>query len=153
MGCFYSSKRGLSTVVTSAMLLSSVAVLGTLVIDWSNSNLLNRQSYLESTFSANTNKLNEYLVVENVWFGGNDPTKYVNITLTNVGEIGLNVTKIEFVDPIDDDKLASYVFTNGGMLSKKSFSVTPNFSWQDNSAFDIVVTTLRDSIYRIQVLP
>lgn len=148
-----SSKRGLSTVVTSAILLSSVAVLGTFVVGWSNSNLLNHQSLLESTFSTNVNRLNEYLIIENVWFGGASSTKYVNITLTNIGYTGLNVTKIEFVDPADNGKLALFKFTNGGMSSKESFSVQPIFSWQDNSAFDIVVTTLRDSIYRTQVLP
>ena len=85
-------RRALASIVTSAILLSSIAIMGVGLVGWSNSNLMGHQKTLENTFSKNINKLNEHVIFEKVWFGGTSPNKFVNVTATNSGDIGLNVT-------------------------------------------------------------
>jgi len=104
------TQRGLSTVVATALMLSAVAVLGTTLVLWSNSNLRGYETSLATTSSDNTNRINEFLVIENVWFcKGNclHGTHNVNITLANYGNIGLNVTQIKL-----NDTRYVYTFTN-----------------------------------------
>ena len=85
------SKRGLSTAVTSAILLTAVAVMGIMLVSWSNMNLTRHQQDLDASFSDNLNRINEELLLGNIWFG-NTPSNNINITMNNVGTVGLNVT-------------------------------------------------------------
>ena len=142
-------KRGLSTVVASAILLSAVAVLGTAVVGWSNSNLNIHQTELQTAFSSNLNKLNENVVFEYVWFG----TNFVNITLANVGTVGLDVNTVEFVDPDNAASLHKETLSNGKIFPNKSISPQITYSWTSGQTFDVVITTARDVIFRTQVLP
>ncbi|MEX0911197.1 MAG: hypothetical protein WDZ43_03600, partial [Nitrosopumilaceae archaeon] len=64
-------RRGLAGVVTGAILLSAVGILGSGLVSWTNSNLSTHQQVLDSSYSKATNKINEFLIIENVWFGGN----------------------------------------------------------------------------------
>lgn len=146
-----SKRRALSTVVTSAILISAVAIMGVLVVAWSNSNLASQQKSLESTFATNMNKLKETLVFENVYFDSN-PSKAVNITLYNSGEIGLNVTDIKFVNYTDGTQLFQTELSGGGIVSKDTLAYNASYSWIDDKPFDIVVTTERDSIFKKRVL-
>jgi len=68
-------KRGLSTVVTTAILLSAVSIMGIYLVGWSNSSLLTQQLNLENSFNDKLNKLNEDIFIENVWFN-DDPYRY-----------------------------------------------------------------------------
>jgi len=142
-------KRGLSTVVASAILLSAVAVLGTAVVGWSNSNLNIHQTELQTAFSSNLNKLNENVVFEYVWFG----TNFVNITLANVGTVGLDVNTVEFVDPDNAASLHKETLSNGKIFPNKSISPQITYSWTSGQTFDVVITTARGVIFRTQVLP
>ncbi|MEX0764539.1 MAG: hypothetical protein WEC35_04525 [Nitrosopumilaceae archaeon] len=144
------SRRGLAGVVTGTILLSAVAVLGSGLVSWTNSNLFTHQQDLQSSYSKATNKINEFLIVENVWFGGNFPQKFVNITMTNVGNVGLNVTEIELTNSAG---IIKYQFSNGGILPGKSYSPPLSYDWVDNQLVDITITTSRDSIYKTQALP
>ncbi len=148
----FAHRKALASIVTSTILLSSVAILGVGLVGWSNSNLMNHQKNLESTFSKNVNKFNESVFFENIWFGGT-PSKYVNMTITNNGQIGMNVTKIKFTNPADQNVLLSTDITNGGMLTANSYSVQISYEWTSGNAFDIVVDTQRGNIYRTQVSP
>ena len=143
------SRRGLASVITGAILLSAVAVLGSGLVSWTNSSLFTHQQSLESSYSTATNKINEFLLIENVWFGEN-PQKFVNITMTNVGNVGLNVTKIELTT---SDGSIEYQFSNGAILPEKSYSPPISYEWTDNELVDITVTTSRGSIYKTQALP
>ena len=86
-------RRALSTVVSSAILISAVAIMGVMLVGWSNTNLFTKQAELESSFSEKINKLNEDITVEKIWFGTSP--NVVNVTMNNVGTIGLNITRIE----------------------------------------------------------
>lgn len=143
------SRRGLAGIVTGAILLSAVAALGSGLVSWTNSNLFTHQQDLESSYSKATNKINEFLIIENVWFGEN-PQKFVNITMTNVGNVGLNVTKIELTSSAGS---VEYQFSNGAILPEKSYSPPISYAWSDNQLVDITVITSRGSIYKTQALP
>jgi len=150
---FRISRRGLSTVVTSAMLLSSVGVLGAGVVVWANDNLGNHKYELQTTFDDNMNKLNEFLIYDNVWFGGTSPNKFVNITLNNAGTVILNITDIKFTGVNGGSTLDSFSLSDGEILPDGLFSIKRDYEWNENVPIDIHVTTQRGSIYISQVMP
>ncbi len=139
-------KRGLSTVVTTAILLSAVSVMGIYLVGWSNSSLLIQQLNLENSFNDKINKLNEDIFIENVWF--NDDPYTVNVTINNVGVIGLNITQIKLVNSSDT---TIFAITNGGVVPKNTYSFQDTYVWVKNEIIDIYVTTARDRIFTTQV--
>ena len=149
----FAHRRGLASVVTSAILLSSVAILGVGLVGWSNSNLLSHQQNLENTFTQNVNKLNEYVTFEKVWFGGTSPNKFVNVTVTNTGNVGLNVTSIQFVNSTTLNEINLSTITDGGLINSQSYSTEINYEWINDAEFDILLKSNRDSQFRTQVSP
>lgn len=149
----FTHRRALASIVTSAILLSSIAILGVGLVGWSNANLLSHQRDLETTFSKNINKLNEHITFEKIWFGGTDPDKFVSITITNTGNIGLNVTEIRFIDSDDSTELFSTTIDDGGIAMLDSYISEINYDWTSGSAFDVLVNTNRDTLFRTQVSP
>ena len=144
-------KRALSTVVTSAILLSAVAVMGTMVVTWANMKLNSQEQELSLTFSDNINKLNEDFIVENVWY--DYVLNNVNVTITNVGIIGLNVTEIKFTD-YSSGGLVTLSITDGGILVQESFNTNVTYSGlTSGDVFNVVVTSERGNIIQKQVLP
>lgn len=143
-------KRALSTVVTSAMLLSAVAVMGTMVVGWANIKLNNQEQELSLTFSNNINKLNEDFIVENVWY--DYVLNNVNVTITNVGIIGLNVTEIKFAD--SSGELVVLSIREGGITKQESFNTNVTHpGLTSGKIFDVIVTSERENIIQKQVLP
>jgi len=145
------SRRGLSTVVTGVIMLSAVAVLGTAIVAWSNSNLFSQQQVLSTQLSTNVNKIKESIVIENVWFKTGTP-KYINITLNNVGTIGLNVTTIK-IDNKTDGTIDQINQTNDAVLPGKTKSYQIKFGWQTNIPIKIFITTARDNIFTTEDSP
>jgi len=143
------TKRGLSGTVSAAVLVSAVAVMGVFVVGWSQSNLIQHQNALENTFSDKINRLNEQATFENVWFGGTGPNKFVNVTVANIGIVGLNVTQIEFVEATT----TIFTITDGGLVPSNTYSLEELYSWTSGTTLDVVVTTGRGNIYTTQVLP
>jgi len=139
-------KRGLSTVITTAILLTAVSIMGIYLVGWSSSSLLNNQIKLENTFNDKINKLNEEIFIENVWF--NDDPYTVNVTINNVGIVGLNVTQIKLVNSSDT---TIFAITNGGIVPKNTYSLQDTYVWVKNEIVDIYVTTARDRIFTTQV--
>jgi len=143
-------RRGLSTVVTGVIMLTAVSMLGSMIVVWANSNLSTQQEEMQNTFSQHANKIKEELVVENVWFK-DSTSDYLNITLNNVGTIGLNVTEIKLVGVSGNKDVTITKFTQGGFLPQGTNSTQIEYDWMNNSPIDIFVTTLRGSIFRTQV--
>jgi len=145
-----STRRGLSTVVTGVIMLSAVAVLGTMIVAWSNTNLFSHQQILNTQLSTNVNKIKESLMIENVWFNTTN-TGYVNITLNNVGTIGFNVTEIRLTS-IYLDRINS---TNVPMLPSGTFSVSTNYPWETDPAapVKVIITTARGNIFKTEAAP
>jgi len=145
---FAHARRGLSTVVTSAIMLTAVAVMGTAIVTWSNGNLKTFETSLSTLYATNTNKINEFVTIENIafcqnCFGGQQPHA-INVTLTNSGTIGLNVTQITI-------NTSTYKITNGGLLPGKSNLWELNYNWKSQIPITISVTTNRVSIFTTQV--
>ena len=143
------SRSGLSTVVVSMIMLSAVTLMGSGIVSWSNTNLFSHQKDLQNTFSTNVNKINEDLVIENVWFG-KTPQKFLNVTLSNIGNIGVNVTKIQLINSTHN---ITYEFNDVEIVPQKSGSKIINNQWGNNQPVDILVTTQRGSIFRTQASP
>src|SRR2546423_8458907 len=144
------SRRGLATVVTGAIMLTAVAVMGTGIVSWANSNLFGHERVLESSYSTNVNKINEYLTVENVWFGGTAPNQFVNITMNNPSTIGLNVTQIQLKTSTTN---TNQQFTNQPVLPKNSISIQFQYAYTSKVPIDIYITTARNSIFTTHALP
>jgi archaellum component FlaF (FlaF/FlaG flagellin family) len=111
------SRRGLSTIVTSAILLTSVAVIGTALVGWSNNNLKVFETSLANTISTNTNQINENLNIENLAFcincGIATSKNVINVTLTNTGTVSVNVTKIQ----VNGTAINSYYYSTSSPYS------------------------------------
>lgn len=162
-------RRGLSNVVTSAILLTSVTVLGSGLVAWSNGNLSAFELSLANTSSAATNKINEALLIENVAFqmkGSLIPyipaNSIVNVTLTNTGTLSLNVTQIQFNNTIIQTYLSSTgqpvsTVLPARILPQQSLTVSTILpsptTWHSKSSSTITVTTARGSIVTIQAAP
>jgi len=143
------SKRGLSTAVSSAILLTAVTVMGIMIVSWSETNLTRHQQNLDSFFSDHVNRINEELFIDNVWFGSPPSyiSKFVNITVANVGTVGISITDIEFVDS-SSGTLASFSVI-GAPNPKETVSFEQAYSWLSDTPFDIIVTTARGNSFKI----
>lgn len=141
-------RRALSTVVTTMIMISAVAVMGSFVVSWANSNLSTHQTNLQTTYSASTNKLNEKIIFENVWTSTLPNT--INITVNNVGTTGLNVTEIKINH--NSQQIYLWKVIDGELIIGKSYSLNQTYTSQGNP-IDVFVTTERGNIFRTQVSP
>lgn len=139
------NRRGLSTVVSSAIIMSAVSIMGVMLVGWSNTNLFNQQIEIENSFNDKMNKLNESLLIENIWFGTSP--NVVNVTMTNYGFIGLNVTQIKMVNSTDT---LIFTITDGGMQPSTDFSIQETYNWNPGETVDFSVTTNRGNIITSQ---
>ena len=144
----HTKRRALATVVSTGILLSAVAIMGSMLTAWSNSIFATEQDELNAVYAEGVNKLNEFLVIEHVWFG-NNPTKFVNLTMSNVGNVGLNVTKITLDNSIDKTNL---VITNGGIIRTDDFSTEIPYNWTTTDPIQVTITTEKGTIYQTYVM-
>ena len=138
-------RRAIATVVSTVILLSAVSIMGVMLVAWANTSLFTKQMELESSFNDKMNKLNEDLLVENIWFGTNP--SFVNITMTNVGSIGFNVTKIQIQN--STDTLLVY-YTDGGVPAGEDYSIQETYYWNAGETVDFIVTTNRGNLFTAQ---
>ena len=144
----HAKRRALATVVSTGILLSAVAIMGSMLTAWSNSIFANEQQELNTVYAESVNRLNEFLVIEHVWFG-NNPSKFINLTMSNVGNNGLNVTKITLDNSIDRTDL---LITNGGIVQNDVFSTEITYNWTTTEPIQVSVTTEKGSIYQTYVM-
>ena len=144
-------RRALATVVTTGILLSAVAIMGSMLTAWSNSIFATEQHEMNTVYAEGVNKLNEFLVIEHVWFGNETdvPNKFVNLTLSNVGNVGLNITKIRLDNSIDK---TDYFINTGGISRGNYFSTEVNYNWTTTEPIQITITTEKGSIYQTFVM-
>lgn len=140
----HTKRRALATIVSTGILLSAVAIMGSMLTAWSNSIFASEQTEMNTVYSDGVNKLNEFLVIEHIWFG-NIPNKFLNLTMSNVGNNGLNVTKITLDNSIDKTDL---LVTNGGILRDASLSREITYNWTTTDPILVTITTEKGSIYQ-----
>ena len=138
-------RRGLTTVVTTAILIAAVSIMGVMLVGWSNTNLITKQANLESSFNDKMNKLNEDLLVENIWFGSNPYV--VIVTLNNIGSVGFNVTDIQIKNSTDN---LIFSLTNAGVPPSDDFSIQETYYWNSGETVDFTITTNRGNIFTFQ---
>ena len=144
------TQRALTTPVVSAILLAAVATLGVYLVGWSNTTLTLNQVELEATFSNKMNKLGEEILIEHVWFGTGPNGQFVNVTLSNIGTLGITLTEIELVNSTDTHTIT---IISGDLLPDEVFSLEENYVWTSSTETDLIVTTARGNFFTTQVTP
>ncbi len=138
-------RRALATVVSTAIILAAVSIMGVMLIAWANTSLYTKQVELESSFNTQMNKLNEDLLVEHIWFGTSP--NIVNVTINNVGSIGFNVTKIEIKN---STSVLNVIITDGGIISSGDYSIQETYNWNSGETVDFRIFTDRGNIFTAQ---
>ncbi|HET6457840.1 MAG TPA: hypothetical protein VFG24_03045 [Nitrosopumilaceae archaeon] len=158
-------RRALSTVVTTAIMLTAVAAIGTAVVAWSNTSLRTYEFNLATSASDKTNKINEMLIIENVVLKPDVPLPLpdnpaaINITIRNTGTVGFNVTQIQVSDSPnniivnDAKKCAPNCSATGATITPRSSGwFYYQFGWSSNKIVTIQVTTIRGTTVTTQAM-
>ena len=138
-------KRAIATVVSTAIILSAVSIMGVALVAWANTNLATKQMELESSFNTKMNKLNEDLLVEHIWFGTGP--SMVNVTITNVGSIGFNVTEIRLQNSTDT---LFFYYSDGGVPAGGDYSIEESYNWNAGETVNFRITTDRGNQFTAQ---
>ena len=146
------NRHALADVVTSAIILSAVSIMGVMMLAWSTTSLSTQKQAIEETFSTQTNKINEDLVFDNVDFSTVCPGKCINFTMSNVGTLGLNVTEIQLINGTTLANLQYFYYTGGGIVTSGSFSTNATYSWISGGDYDITVITDRGNQFTTSVI-
>lgn len=139
------NRRGLSTVVSSAIIMAAVSIMGVMLVAWANTNLFTQQIEMENSFNSKMNKLNESLLVENIWFGTSPSV--VNVTLSNYGIIGLNVTEIWLKNSTET---LIFTISDGGIVPSGDYSMEKTYYWNPSETVDFTIFTQRGNIFTSQ---
>jgi len=149
-------RRGIATVVTSAILLSAVSILGVTMLAWSQSSMLEQKMEIEEIFNTQMNKITEDIIFENVWFAipnGVMTENHLNVTLTNIGILGLNVTEIHVTNVTGTNNTNFiYYHTDAGIPKSDSFSTNTTFPWITGDELNILIFTDRGNQFITQVV-
>ncbi len=143
------SHRALSSIVTSMVLLVATVILGSAVVMWSNGNFSVSKAIATTLYATNVNKFTEQLVVENTWFG-TTPSKFINVTLYNVGFTGISITDIKIKN---STKTVDIPIIHGNILPQKTNSTKIPYGWTSIIPVSIFVTTAKGSIITSDVSP
>jgi len=143
-------RRGLTTVITSAIMMSAVVILGSAGVVWSQTSLNSQQVEMANSVDDYINKLNESLVYEYVYCS-DDPCGTIIVVLTNVGDVGFDVTKISISDKISGFNKIHPV-SNDIIMPDNSIVVSINDpSFSSYSVLDVMVETSRGNIIQTQI--
>ena len=132
-------QRGLATIITSAIMMSAVTVMGSAGIVWSQSSLSVQQAEMTNTVSDYLSKLNESLVFEYVYCTL-DPCTQINLILTNVGHVGVDITEITISEKTSGFT-KTYPVLDGEIMPENSIKITLNNN--DFSSYDVLDVTVK----------
>ncbi len=144
------TQRALSDLPSAAMLMFAVAVLGIFLLTWSNQTMSLGAMELTDTFDGSINRLSEEVIIEHIWFGIDaGSTKFVNVTLSNVGTVGITLTEIEFVN-----STKTHIITmSQDVFPDRTYSIVEEYVWTSGTATDVTITTARENAIKTQVSP
>lgn len=142
--------RGMIEIPSITMLMFAAAMMGVFLLVWSNQELSSAALDLTDTFNGSVNRISEEILIEQVWFGTGSSSKFVNVTLSNISNIGITITKIELANSTDIHTITvnQNVFNNG-----TSLSIEENYVWTSNTPVDVTVFTARENQFKTQVSP
>ena len=152
-----SYRRGLATVVTTGILLAATSILGVSMLTWSQSELSVHQLEIEEVFNTQMNKINENILIENIWFAiaspPSMPENHLNVTFTNIGILGLNVTSIQITNVTAGNTTSiDYPFADIGLVKSATFSKNVTYAWQSDDELDVLIITNRGNQFITQVV-
>ncbi len=140
-------RRALATIVTSAIMMSAVTMMGSAGVVWSQSSLNEKQADMNDTAADYMNKLNESLVFEYVYCTS-DPCEQINVILTNVGHVGLEVSKVT-ISTSGFSKI--HPVLNGQIMPDHSIAIPINDAgFSSYNILDVMVETNRGNIIQTQ---
>ena len=149
-------RNAIATVVTSAILLAAVSIMGVMLLGWSQTSIAVQKSELNDVYDTRMNKLGEDLIYENIWFAtpsGDMDYNHLNVTLGNVGILGLNVTSIQVTNVTGTNSTPfTYTFTDGGIIKSDSLSLNVTYPWGLVDELDVLVFTGRGNQFITQVV-
>ncbi len=151
-------RRGIANVVTSAIILSAVSIMGVSMLAWSQTSMLEQKIEIEEIFNTQLNKINEDLLFENIWFAipslPSMTENHLNVTLGNIGILGLNVTTIHITNVTAGNTTVVFNqdYTDMGIPKSGSFSKNVTYPWQTGDELDVLVFTGRGNQYITQVV-
>jgi len=130
--------RGMSTAVTSIILVAAVSMMGAGLVSWSNSSFAIQRLEISNQTVSRINSINERFVIEDVWFKTlQDGTKVADITVRNTGDLAVRISHI-YVNN-------TQVWNTGQTIPiGTSATITIHTSWSSNHAQYIWVKTSRD---------
>jgi len=140
-------RRALATIITSAIMMSAVTTMGSAGVVWSQSSLTEKQTDMTDTAADYMNKLNESLVFEYVYCSS-DPCGQINVILTNVGHVGLEVSKVTIATS-GFSKI--HTVLNGQIMPDHSIAIPINdVGFSSYPILNVVVETNRGNIIQTQ---
>jgi hypothetical protein len=150
------SHRGLASVVTSGILLAAVSIMGVMMLGWSQTSISEQKQEMNEVYDTRMNKINEDLLYENIWFAlpaGEMTANHLNVTVANIGILGLNVTTIQVTNTTGTNNTSfSYSYTDGGIPTGDSFSFNATYPWQSSDELDVRIFTDRGNQFLSQVI-
>ena len=141
--------RALSEIPSAAMLLFAVAVMGIGLLGWSNQTLSLSALELTNSYDNKINRLSEEILIEQVWFGTGSSNKFVNVTISNISNIGITLTEIELVNSTKTHTITS----TQSLLPGDTYSIEEVYVWTSNDPVDVTVITARENHFKTQVAP
>jgi len=138
---FTKSRRGVSPVIASIILIGAAIATGLVVVSWANNNFINQQTEAGVFFAGRSAAIEESFVIEDVWFYV-DGDKYVNVTVRNVGVANITIEAVYFNGTDRLDESQSVVV---GTAETLTITWTPG--WESGSYY-IVVASARGNQVR-----
>jgi hypothetical protein len=146
----------------SGIMLASVSIMGVAMLTWSQTSLMEQRMEIDEVFNTQLNKINEELLFENIWFAIPSPSggmndNHLNVTLGNIGILGLNVTTIRITNVTAgnttyfDYPPGGGGYTDMGIIKSESRSLNVTYAWQSGDVLDILVFTGRGNQFITQV--
>lgn len=138
-------RRGISTVVTSLLLVVAVGIIGAFLVSWANSSFAIQRANIAEETSDRINLVKESFVIEDVWFYTEaGPTYYANVTIRNTGDLAFTVSHI-YVNNTQFWNTGETILISEKEEIKVPFGLTP---WDSDSPQSIWVKTERGTEVR-----
>jgi len=143
-------RRALATVITSAIMMTAVTVLGGAGVVWSQTTMNTQQMEMNETVNDYVNKIGESMMFEYVYCDS-DPCDSIIVVITNVGDLGLDVSKITISDKQSGfQKVQS--LTKGQIMPDGSISIViDDLAFQLYDVLDVSATTARGNVIQSQI--
>lgn len=143
------TRRAISSIISSAILLTATVLMGTGMVSWSNTNFSSSKVELVNTYSEKANKIQENISIEKIWFG-TTPQKFVNVTMTNQSPLSIVINQVQFSTPSGVTKIP---INNQLIMPGKSSSLKLTYSYIVNIPTTVDIFTARNSTFSTVVLP